>query len=179
MSGNLDEPLGRHGIDFGDDDDAIRYAEQVDDRQMFAGLRHDAVVGGDNKQREVNAACAGQHGMHETLVTGNVDEAEDVAVSDRKIGEAEVDRDPACLLLLQPIGIDTRQGFDERGLAMIDMTGGADDHRNLSWRPRSGRCSDVQGGEDGQECVLALQTAQIEQQSVVDDPADHGAPQPA
>ena len=55
-------------------------AEQVDDRQMLARLRHDPVVGRDDQQHEVDAGGAGQHVVHEALVAGHVDEAEHVAV---------------------------------------------------------------------------------------------------
>ena len=48
---------------------------------------------------------------------------------DRQIGEAEIDGDAARFFLLQPVAIDAGQGFDQRGLAVIDMAGGADDHR--------------------------------------------------
>ncbi len=42
-------------------------------------------------------------------------------------GEAEVDGDAARLLLRQAVGVDAGQGPDQRGLAVIDVAGGADD----------------------------------------------------
>ena len=54
-------------------------AEQVEDRQVLGGLRHRAVVGGDDEQREVDAAGAGEHGVDQPLVAGDVDEAGDRA----------------------------------------------------------------------------------------------------
>ena len=50
------------------------------------------------------------------------------AVRRRQIGKAEIDRDAARFLLLQAIGIDAGQRAHQRGLAVIDMAGGADDH---------------------------------------------------
>ncbi len=50
--------------------------EQIDDREMLDRLRHDAVIGGDDQQREIDSAGAGQHGMDEALMTGDVDETE-------------------------------------------------------------------------------------------------------
>src|SRR5207237_6155459 len=44
-----------------------------------------------------------------------------------QVREAQVDGHPTALLLLEPVRIDRRQGFDQRRFAMVDMTGGADD----------------------------------------------------
>lgn len=43
---------------------------------VLARLRHHAIVGGDNEQRELDAARPRDHRMHEALVAGHVDEAE-------------------------------------------------------------------------------------------------------
>jgi hypothetical protein len=50
-----------------------------------------------------------------------------VGLADLDVGKAEVDGDPAALLLFQAVGVNASQGFDERGFAVIDMTGCADD----------------------------------------------------
>ncbi len=65
--------------------------------------------------------------MDEALVPGHVDHPGDRAVRQAEGGEAEVDGDAALLLLLQAVGFDPGQGADQRGLAVIDMAGGADD----------------------------------------------------
>jgi hypothetical protein len=44
-----------------------------------------------------------------------------------EVREAEIDRDAALALLLQPIGVDAGQRLDERRLAVVDVAGGADD----------------------------------------------------
>ena len=79
-------------------------------------------------EREVDAAGAGEHVVHQPLVAGDVDEA-DHAVAGRHVGEAEVDGDAAGLLLLQPVGVDAGQRPHQAGLAVVDVAGGADDHR--------------------------------------------------
>ena len=43
------------------------------------------------------------------------------------MGEAEVDGDAAALLFFQAVGVDAGQRFDQRGLAVVDVAGGADD----------------------------------------------------
>ena len=39
---------------------------------------------------------------------------------------AELDRDPARLLLGQPVGVDAGERADEDGLAVVDVAGGAE-----------------------------------------------------
>ncbi len=51
---------------------------------MLARLRHDAVVGGNDEQDEIDAGRTREHIAHEFLVPRNVDEAEDAAVRGRR-----------------------------------------------------------------------------------------------
>ena len=81
-------PVDRSSIDFGQRHRAALDAEQFDDFQMLAGLRHRAVVGGDDQQREIDAGGAGQHVVDQLLVAGHVDEAEHCLGG---VGVAEVD----------------------------------------------------------------------------------------
>ena len=67
--------------------------------------------------------------MHEPLVARNIDEAEHVAVFERRVGIAQLDGYSARFLFLEPIGVHPRQGTHQRGFAVIDVTGSADDHR--------------------------------------------------
>ena len=69
------EPVGLGEVGLGDRNDAARDAEQVDDREVLARLRHDAVVGGDHEQHHVDAGGAGDHLAHEALVAGHVHHA--------------------------------------------------------------------------------------------------------
>ena len=103
--------------------------QQPADVEMLARLRHDRLIGRDDEDDEVDAADAGEHVLHEALVAGDVDER-DVDAVDDLVGEAEVDGDAAGLLFLQPIGIGAGQRQDQRALAVIDVSGGADDYRS-------------------------------------------------
>ena len=62
---------------------------------------------------------------------GDIDEAETQRVAAGRgkfeVREADVDGDAAALFFFEPVGIDAGQGFDQRGLAVIDVPGGADD----------------------------------------------------
>ena len=103
-------------------------AQQVDDLQMLDRLRLDALGHRDHQQGGIDAGGAGQHVVHEALVARHVDETQLPAVAQVAVGVAEIDGDAACLLFLQAIGVDAGQRFDERGLAVVDMARGADDH---------------------------------------------------
>ena len=93
---------------------------------MLARLRHDALVGGDHEQHQVHAAHAGQHVLHESFMTRHIDQAHAHSGRRDQRREAQVNRDPALLLLGQPVGVHAGQPADERGLAMINVAGGAD-----------------------------------------------------
>ena len=87
------------------------YAEQLDDGEVLDGLRHDAVVGGDDEQEEVDAGGAGHHGAHEALVAGHVDHAQPPAAGQLELGVAELDRDAALALLAQAVGVLAGQAW--------------------------------------------------------------------
>ena len=100
-------------------------AEQLQDLHVLAGLWHHAVVEGHHQKRCIDAACTGEHGVDKPLMPGHVDEAERIG-----IGVAKIDGDAATLLLGQTVRINTGQCLHQRCLAMIDMAGGANDHRS-------------------------------------------------
>src|SRR5205814_1679523 len=110
--------------------------QQPADVEMLACLRHDRFVCGHDEDDEIDAADAGKHVLDEALVAGHVDER-DVDIADREVRETEIDRDAAGFLFLQPIRIGTGERLHERALAVIDVTGGADDDRFhlASWLP--------------------------------------------
>ena len=114
-----------HRITLGEDDDSSRNAQQPADMKVLPCLRHDRFVGGDDEQRQVDAADAGQHVLDQPFVPRDIDEP-NAAGTQGHVGKADVDGDPAALFLLQAIGVDPRQGFQEGGLAVIDVTGGSD-----------------------------------------------------
>ena len=179
-------------------------AEQLQDCQMFARLRHHAVVGRDDEQGEVDAAGTGRHRVNKTFMPGDIDDAEHIPIGERRVGISEFDRDAACLLFLESIGVDAGQCAHQRGLAVIDMACGSDDHRG---RPK-GTVSQVDEVDycriapscevlvgmatrasnlKPQRCQLCsehclvcrFETTQVEPQRVVGEAADHGARQRA
>ena len=133
--------VGQVGL--GQGDDAAVEAQQVDDLQMLDRLRLDAFRRRHDQQRRIDAGSAGQHIVHEALVARHVDETQLPAVTQVAVGVAEIDGDAARLFFLEAIGIDAGQRFDQRGLAVIDVARGADDHASGSSarRAASARCA--------------------------------------
>ena len=113
----------RRKVGLGQCHDSTINAQQGEDLKVLAGLPADALGQRHDQQSGIDAAGASEHGVHETLMAGNVDEAELSGV-----GVAEVNRDAAPLFLRQAVGVDARQRFDQRCLAVIDVAGGTDDH---------------------------------------------------
>lgn len=118
----------RTSIAFGDSDDAASDAEEIENLYMLHGLRHDAVIGGHDDQREVDATHASEHVANVTFVAGHVDEPDRRAVLRWPIGETQVDGDAACAFFRQPIGRHSGERPDQRGFAVIDVTCGRDEH---------------------------------------------------
>ena len=114
---------------------------------MLARLRHHALVRGDDEQAKVDSTRSHEHAPHEVLVARNVDHADGADPGEIERREAEIDRYAATLFFGQAVGVDTGQRLDERGLAVIDVARGADDHAALqrscshTANARSGRSS--------------------------------------
>jgi hypothetical protein len=104
-------------------------AQQRHHREVLARLRHHAVVGGHHQQRVVDAGGAGQHGVQQALMAGHVDKAERHAAARVQVRIAELDGDAATLFFRQAVGVDAGERAHQRGLAMVDVPRGADDHR--------------------------------------------------
>ncbi len=117
--------LGRDRVHFRQRHDPMLHAQQGQDIEVLAGLGHHAVVGGHDEDAAVDAAGAGHHGLDEILVAGDIDDA-DFQVGDHARREAQFDGHAAFLLDLEPVRVAAGQELDERGLAVVDVTRGAD-----------------------------------------------------
>ena len=85
------------------------------------------IVGRDHQQHTVHAQYPGEHIGQEPLVPRHIDEPDGDAVRQHRMREAKVDGHAAPLLLGEAVGVDAGQGAQERRLAVVDVTGGADD----------------------------------------------------
>ena len=92
---------------------AVHNAERAQHGRVLARLRHDAVVGGDRHQIEVDPGRTGDHGANEALVTGNVDDREAASIGQLERCVAELDRHPASALRRQAIRLDAGERSDQ------------------------------------------------------------------
>ena len=122
------QALGVDPVGLGQGHHQARHAQQGQDVQVLAGLWHRAVVGGHHQQGQVDGRHAGQHVAHQALMARHVDEDQLAAVGQGCLGEAQVDGHAAGLLFGQMVGVDAGERAHQRGLAMVHMAGGGDDH---------------------------------------------------
>ena len=176
----LERELERLGVDrvgLRDRDDAALDAEEPEDREVLVRLRTRALRGVDDEQEEVDPRRAGDHRPHEPLVAGDVDERQRAAAGQLERRVAEVDRDPARLLLGEPVGVLPRQRPDERRLAVVDVTGGADRQRHDEdvvatasvTRPL---CARLEHGAGDLVDLVVRERARVEQEAAVAHDAD-------
>jgi hypothetical protein len=61
-------------------------------------------------------------------MTRNVYDAEVLPAGKIEISESEFNGDATTLLFLEPVGIDSGNRLDQRGLSMVDVSGGSEDY---------------------------------------------------
>ena len=97
---------------------------------MLARLRHHPIIAGHHQQRVIDTANAGQHIGQKLFVAGDVDKTQHPPVGLRPVGVAEVDSHPARFLFRQAIGVDTGNRLQQRGFAVVNVSGGGNNHLN-------------------------------------------------
>ena len=112
-------------------------ADELEDPQVLLALRLPTLGRGDDEQAGVDATDAGEHVAQEPHVTGHVHEADGLTV-EHGVGEPEVDRQAAPLLLGEPVGIGAGEGQHERRLAVVDVAGGREHPHAGEPRPPGG-----------------------------------------
>ena len=136
------EPLVVDQIALGHGDHAVPQAEQLEDPEVLLRLWLPALGRRHHEQAGVDPTDAGQHVAQEPHVARHVDEADRRPRRQHRVGEAEVDRQAAALLLLEPVGVGARQGQHQRRLAVVDVPGGGDDPHVAGGRqPRADRAA--------------------------------------
>ena len=180
----LDEFLGVvvGEVAHGQGDDAGAQAEQAQDLEVFAGLGLDRFLGGDDQDGQVDAGGPGEHVLDEALVSGHVDDAEAVG-GQVEAGEADVDGDAARLLLGQAVAIDAGERLDERGLAVVDVAGGAEDEVACHVCPPKRHYREAAGCPGGigfpSAFGLPSSTSKAQARTLSCAPAGHEAKRPA
>src|SRR5260370_5061218 len=120
-------------VSLGDHGDPARDGEQPANLEVLASLRLDGFIGGHDQEHQVHAAHAGQHVAHKTLMIGNLNDAQAQHLAsycrrvELQMSKAQIDGDPAPRFFFQTVSVDPSQSFHQRGLAVIDVSGRADD----------------------------------------------------
>ena len=122
-------------------------AEQREYREVFARLRHYAVVGRYDEHDRVDARGSSDHLADEFLVSRHVDDADRLSRRQREWREAELDGHAALLFLGEAVAVDAGQTLDERRLAVVDVSRRAyyervfgESHFIFSFRVRAAVC---------------------------------------
>ncbi len=95
-------------------------AEQTENLQMLARLRHHRVIRRDDQKRQVQPGRAGEHVSNESLVARDINQGES-ATRQIKRSKSQVDGDAAEFLGGEPIRLDAGQGPHQRRLAVVDV----------------------------------------------------------
>ncbi len=114
-------------------DHGAAHAKDVQDLEMLLALGFPPLVGRDHEEHQPNRTHAREHVRDEALVSGNIDEPDLPPARERAPRVPQVDGQAAALLLLPPVGVDAGEAGDERGLAVIHVSGGGDDAQSRSF----------------------------------------------
>src|SRR5262249_4249342 len=129
-----------HRVDLVQEDDDVRHVHLAGEQQVLAGLRHRTVVGGHDQNGPVHLGGAGDHVLDIGGVTRAID-VRVVPVGSFVLHVGHADRHRLQLVALGPalgdvlVGLDLfefvlvplagHHGSGERGLAVVDVTNGA------------------------------------------------------
>ena len=102
-------------------------AQDVEDLQMLLRLGLPSFVGGHHEQHRPDRTDARQHVADEALVARNIHEADLATARQRAPRVPEVDREPSALLLVPAVRVHPGEADDQRGLAVVDVSGGRHD----------------------------------------------------
>lgn len=100
--------------------------EQGKDIHVFTGLRHDPLVRGYGYKNSFHTRNPGDHVSDEPFVAGYIDKSDTPPPGRFEMGEPELDGDAPFFFLCEAIRVRPCDRFAERGLAVIDVTGGTD-----------------------------------------------------
>jgi len=92
---------------------------------MLPSLRHGPLVSSHDEEGRVNAPHSSEHVLDEVLVSRDVHDAHDVAAGGVAPSEAQIYGHFPFLLLFEAVGVNASKGFHQCGLAMINVSGGA------------------------------------------------------
>jgi len=89
---------------------------------MLTGLGHDTLICCDHHCHQINACGSGHHVSDKFLMTRNIHNADMPSGGQIQKRETQFYGNAPKLFLFEPVSVNAGQGFDERGLAMINMS---------------------------------------------------------
>ena len=95
---------------------------------MLQCLGHDTIVGSNDQQQMITGIGTAKHLMDEFLVSRHIHKIQADRIIDPQMRKPRLNGDTAFFFFGKSIRVNLRQGLDQRGLAMIDMTSSCDDH---------------------------------------------------
>ena len=96
---NRPHPCRVHPVALADRHQRPRDPQQLDDRQMLAGLRHHPIIRSHHQQHQVNALNTGEHVVDEALMTGHVNKTgKRRSGLQHRVNETQVDGDATLAL---------------------------------------------------------------------------------
>jgi hypothetical protein len=117
------QPFPVHQIPLGQNHDPPLDPQERADIQMFAGLGHDPLVGGDDEHDQIDPRGSRHHGPDEPLVSRHVHDPQLDIVGKIQVGKAQLDGDPPAFFLLETVRIGAGKSLHEAALPMVDMSG--------------------------------------------------------
>ena len=114
--------VGVDVVDFCEYREPLLDMKQGADVQVLPGLRHHGFIGSDDEHHQINPADTRKHVLDESFMAGNVDEANRCIGIQGEMRKTDIDRNATFLLFFQAIGVNSRERFNQRGFAMVDMS---------------------------------------------------------
>ena len=98
---------------------------------MFASLRLDRLVRSYYQQDKIDSTNSSQHVAHKSLMARNINKSQPQLLAGRgdqfQMSEPQVNGDAPPLLFFQAVGVNPGQRLHQRGLAMVNVAGSAND----------------------------------------------------
>jgi hypothetical protein len=95
---------------------------------VFASLRLNGLVSGNDKNDKIDSTDTGQHVFDEPFMARHVYKCDAGIRSQIKVRETDVNGYASTLFFFQTVRFDAREGADESCFSVVDMSCGAGDN---------------------------------------------------
>jgi len=88
---------------------------------------HHTLIRGNYQHNKVHPVRAGEHVLNKPLVSGNINKT-NRATAEGQFGKTQIYGNATPFFFGQTVGVDTCQRPDQRRLAMVNVSSGANDY---------------------------------------------------